>query len=71
MFVRPPTQQESAYVPFHRRGMAEREARRTAVYREAGWSVRVVTERDLGPERERTRDRLREAVTRPEQSTLW
>lgn len=56
---------------FLAQGMAEREARRTAVYREAGWSVRVVTERDLGPERERTRDRLREAVMRPEQGTLW
>lgn len=56
---------------FLAQGMAEREARRTAVYEEAGWSVRVVTERDLGPERERTRERLREAVARPEQGTLW
>ena len=56
---------------FLARGLAEREARRTAVYEEAGWSVRVVTERDLGPERERTRERLREAVTRLDQGTLW
>ncbi len=56
---------------FLARGMAEREERRTAVYEETGWSVRVVTERDLGRERERTRDRLREAFTSPEQGTLW
>jgi len=56
---------------FLARGMAEREARRMAVYKAVGWSVRVVTERDLGRERERTRERLREAVTRPEQGTLW
>jgi hypothetical protein len=35
MFVRPPTQQESAYVPFHRRGMAEREVEGEAVVRTA------------------------------------
>ncbi len=56
---------------FLARGMAEREARRTAIYEQAGWSVRVVTEHDLGPDHERTRDRLREAVTRPERGTLW
>lgn len=55
---------------FLARGMAEREARRSATYDEAGWTVRVVTERDLGPERERTRERLREAIIRPEQGTL-
>ncbi len=56
---------------FLARGMAEREARRTTVYEEAGWTVRVVTERDLGPDRERTRERLRETLTRPEQAALW
>jgi very-short-patch-repair endonuclease len=56
---------------FLARGMAEREARRTAVYEEAGWTVRVVTERDLSADRERTRERLREAITQPEQGALW
>jgi hypothetical protein len=50
--------------------MAEREERRTAVYDEAGWTVRVVTDRDLTDDRERTRERLREAIVRPTQGTL-
>jgi len=56
---------------FLARGMGEREARRTATYEEAGWAVRVVTERDLGPDRKRTCDRLREALSGPGQGTLW
>lgn len=56
---------------FLARGMAEREARRTAVYREAGWSVRVVTERDLREGKEQTVARVREALARPEQGALW
>jgi len=56
---------------FLARGMAEREARRSVVYEEAGWMVRVVTERDLGPDREHTRERLRETLARPEQAALW
>jgi very-short-patch-repair endonuclease len=55
---------------FLARGMAEREARRTVVYDEAGWTVRVVTDRDLAGDRERTRERLREAIIRPAQGTL-
>lgn len=56
---------------FLARGMAEREARRAAIYEEAGWQVRVVTERDLSADRGRTRERLRQAITRPEQGALW
>ena len=56
---------------FLARGMAEREARRTAIYEEAGWAVRVVTERDLTEGRERTVARVREALARPEQGALW
>lgn len=55
---------------FLARGMAEREARRMAIYEEAGWSVRVVTDRDLTDDRARTRERLREAIIRPAQGTL-
>lgn len=55
---------------FLARGMAERQARRTAAYEGAGWTVRVVTDRDLTEGRERTRERLREAIVRPAQRTL-
>jgi hypothetical protein len=50
--------------------MTEREARRTTAYEEAGWTVRVVTDRGLTTDRERTRERLREAIVRPAQGTL-
>ena len=36
---------------FLARGLAEREARRAAVYADTGWTVRVVTERQLSDER--------------------
>lgn len=45
------------------RGMAEREARWTVVYEEAGWRVRVVTNHDLAVGRE--------ALAVPGQRRLW
>lgn len=47
---------------FLARGMPEREERRTAVYAREGWTVHVVTDRDLRERREETRARLRAAV---------
>lgn len=55
---------------FLARRIAEREARRTKVYDEAVWTVRVVTEGDLTDDRDWTRERLREAITRPAQGAL-
>ena len=56
---------------FLARGLAEREERRAAVYEAQGWSVRVVTERDLAGERARTLARVQEVVSPPEQGRLW
>ncbi len=44
------------------RGMPEREERRTAVYAREGWTVHVVTDRDLREGREDTRARMRETL---------
>jgi very-short-patch-repair endonuclease len=56
---------------FLARGLAQREERRAAVYADTGWTVRVVTERQLSEERARTLARVREAVMPPEQGHLW
>ncbi len=47
---------------FLERGMPEREERRTAVYEREGWTVHVVTDRDLREGREGTRARMRETL---------
>ena len=47
---------------FLERGMPEREERRTAVYAREGWTVHVVTDRDLREGREDTRARMRETL---------
>ncbi len=47
---------------FLERGMPEREERRTAVYEREGWTVHVVTDRDLREGREDTRARMRETL---------
>jgi very-short-patch-repair endonuclease len=44
---------------FVERGILERDARRLAAYDEAGWSVRVVTGRDLRERRDATREQVR------------
>ncbi len=47
---------------FLERGMPEREERRTAVYEREGWTVHVVTDRDLREGREDTRARMRTTI---------
>ncbi len=47
---------------FLERGLPEREERRTAVYAREGWTVHVVTDRDLQEGREGTRARMRETL---------
>jgi very-short-patch-repair endonuclease len=47
---------------FLERGMPEREGRRTAVYEREGWTVQVVTDRDLREGREETRARMRATI---------
>ena len=47
---------------FLERGLPEREERRTAVYEREGWTVHVVTDRDLREGREGTRARMRETL---------
>ena len=47
---------------FLERGMPEREERRTAVYAREGWTVQVVTDRDLREGREETRARMRATI---------
>jgi len=44
---------------FEARGMPEREARRTETYAREGWTVQIVTDRDLREGRERTAQQLR------------
>ena len=44
---------------FLERGVEAREERRTAVYAREGWTVQVVTDRDLRDERDETRARMR------------
>jgi very-short-patch-repair endonuclease len=56
---------------FLARGLAQREERRAAVYADTGWTVRVVTERQLSEEQARTLARVRETVLPPEQGCLW
>ena len=56
---------------FLARGLAQREERRTAMYADTGWAVRVVTERQLSEEWTQTLARVREAVLPPEQGRLW
>ena len=53
---------------FLERGMPEREERRTAVYEREGWTVHVVTDRDLREGREDTRARMRETLAAPTES---
>jgi len=50
---------------FLERGMPEREERRTAVYAREGWTVQVVTDRDLREGREETRARMRATIAGP------
>ena len=47
---------------FLERGMEAREERRTAVYAREGWTVQVVTDRDLREERDETRARMRATI---------
>ncbi len=47
---------------FAERGMPDREERRTAVYEREGWTVHVVTDRDLREGREGTRAWARETL---------
>ena len=58
---------------FVERGILERDARRMAAYEEAGWSVRVVTARDLGERRDATTEQVRAllAAKDGEQAPLW
>ena len=48
---------------FLEKGMEAREARRADTYAREGWTVHVVTDRDLREEREGTRARVHEAIT--------
>lgn len=58
---------------FASKGLLEREARRAEVYAREGWTVRVVTWRELREQQAETRDRLRALLARPagEQGRLW
>ncbi len=47
---------------FLERGMEAREERRTTVYAREGWTVQVVTDRDLREGREETRARMRATI---------
>lgn len=47
------------------RGMPEREERRSAVYQREGWTVHIVTDRDLREGRDGTRARVHEALAVP------
>lgn len=48
---------------FLAQGIEVREERRSAVYDEQGWTVRIVTDRDLTQGREHTRAWMRDALT--------
>lgn len=50
---------------FLERGMPEREERRTETYAREGWTVQVVTDRDLREGREGARARMRDALGVP------
>jgi hypothetical protein len=52
---------------FLARGLAEREARQATTYGAIGWTVRMVTARQLADERAQTLARVREAVILPDQ----
>jgi len=47
---------------FLARGMEERESRRTETYAREGWTVQVVTDRDMREGREETRAKMRETL---------
>jgi len=47
---------------FLEKGMEEREGRRTETYAREGWTVQVVTDRDLREGRAETRARIRETI---------
>ena len=47
---------------FLERGMPEREERRTGIYEREGWTVHVVTDRDLREGRDETRARMRDVL---------
>ncbi len=47
---------------FLERGMPEREERRTGIYEREGWTVHVVTDRDLREGRVETRARMRDVL---------
>jgi len=47
---------------FLEKGMEARESRRTETYTRAGWTVQVVTDRDLREGREETRARMRATI---------
>jgi hypothetical protein len=53
---------------FLARGLAEREARQATTYGAIGWTVRMVTARQLADERAQTLARVREAVILPDQA---
>jgi len=50
---------------FLARGMEEREGRRTETYTREGWTVQVVTDRDLREGRAETRARMRATIAGP------
>ncbi len=50
---------------FLERGMEAREERRAETYARAGWTVQVVTDRDLREGREETRARMRATIAGP------
>lgn len=58
---------------FVSKGLLEREARRAKVYEREGWTVRVVTWRELQEQPAETRERVRALLARPEgeQGWLW
>lgn len=58
---------------FAGKGLLEREARRAAVYEREGWTVQVVTWRELREQPAATRERVRALLAEPagEQGRLW